>query len=54
MKRPALPTLISEIQRNALLKRLEKLIEGVARGKAAWQLWNISPVAAFLNMDTGG
>jgi hypothetical protein len=38
--------LIGQVERYALLQGLEKLVQGVAGGKAAGKLWNVCPVAA--------
>lgn len=54
MQRPALLALGGEIKSNALLQRLEQLVQGVAGREAAGQLGNIGPVAAVLDVDAGG
>lgn len=51
VQRVALLALVSEIEGNALLQGLEKLVQGVAGGEAAGKLWNVCPVAAFLDVD---
>jgi len=48
MQRAALFALVGEVKRDSLLQGLEKLVQRVAGGKAAWKLRHVGPAASFL------
>jgi hypothetical protein len=45
---------ISQVERDSLLKSLEQLVERIARGEHAGELWDLGPVGALLVVDASG